>query len=341
MGGENMRKVLKISAVYIGFVIGAGFASGREVMEYFNLRSSTNVSGVLIAAFLFMLTAYLIGTKASENKIPDFNSYIESIAGRAAPYIKYFMLLYMFCGLFVMFAGSGALVYSTTPYSSLLGAGLMSLICFIALSFDLSGIVTVNLILVPLMIIGIFGTAAYAAICGDISVFSPSGGIGIAASAMCYASYNTLTAGAVIVPLTYRENLKTVRRSAILGGFTIGLLIMVVWMVQGVAFDILWDSELPMLELASLCGKQIGRLYSAVLFMAICTTAISCGFGIMSAFSHKINCRRDRVMLAAVICLAALPPALYGFSNLVEKLYFLFGAVGLIWMTWIIADWLK
>ena len=73
-----MRKILKIAAVYIGFVIGAGFASGREVMEYFNLRSSTNISGVLIAAFLFMLTAYLIGAKASAEKLPDFNSYIGS-----------------------------------------------------------------------------------------------------------------------------------------------------------------------------------------------------------------------------------------------------------------------
>lgn len=337
-----MRKILKIAAVYIGFVIGAGFASGREVMEYFNLRSSTNISGVLIAAFLFMLTAYLIGAKASAEKLPDFNSYIGSVAGRAAPCVRYFMLLYMFCGLFVMFAGSGALVYSITPYSSLLGAAAMALICFIVLSFDLSGIVTVNLILVPLMIIGILGTAAYAAICGDINVFSPmDGGLGIALPAVCYASYNTLTAGAVIVPLTYRESLKTVRRSAVIGGFVIGLLIMVVWMVQGVAFDILWDSELPMLELASLCGKHIGRIYSAVLFMAICTTAISCGFGIMSAFSHKIKRSRDRVMLAAVICLAALPPALYGFSNLVAHLYFLFGAVGIIWLTWIIADWLR
>ena len=105
-----MKMVLKTAAVYIGLVIGAGFASGREVMEYFNIISSVNPTGILAAAFLFMLTAYMIGAKASEENISTFNDYISAVSGRAAPFVKYFMLAYMFCGMFVMFSGSGALL---------------------------------------------------------------------------------------------------------------------------------------------------------------------------------------------------------------------------------------
>ena len=71
-----MKMVLKTAAVYIGLVIGAGFASGREVMEYFNIISSVNPTGILAAAFLFMLTAYMIGAKASEENISTFKDYI-------------------------------------------------------------------------------------------------------------------------------------------------------------------------------------------------------------------------------------------------------------------------
>ena len=71
-----MKMVLKTAAVYIGLVIGAGFASGREVMEYFNIISSVNPTGILAAAFLFMLTAYMIGAKASEENISTFDEYI-------------------------------------------------------------------------------------------------------------------------------------------------------------------------------------------------------------------------------------------------------------------------
>lgn len=334
-----MKTVLKTAAVYIGLVIGAGFASGREVMEYFNLVSSVNPTGILAAAFLFMLTAYMIGAKAAEENISVFDDYISAVSGRAAPFVRYFMLAYMFCGMFVMFSGSGALVYETTSCSSVFGAAAMAAVCFLVISFDLSGVVTLNLVLVPLMICGICGICVYSAVFGNISTFLSFENTGAAVtSAICYASYNTLTAGSVLVPLAGGQTIKDIRKSAILGGFLIGLLITMMWTVQGMSFDALWNSELPMLTLAAMCGKQCKRLYWAVLFMAICTTAVSYGFGIMSHFSNRIKTKKDRILFAAVICLAALPPALYGFSALVSKLYSLFGYIGTAWIIWIIVD---
>ena len=232
-----MKKALKIATVYIGLVIGAGFASGREILEYFNFRSNTNISGVLIAAFLFMIIAYLILAKSSEEGISDFDSYITSVAGRTAPLVRGFMLVYMFCGLFVMFSGSGALTDSLSLLPDFYGSVLMALICFAILSFDL-----------------------------------------------------------------------------------------------------IHDSELPMLTLAALCGKLCKRVYTAVLFMAICTTAVSYGFGLMSHFSDKIKTSRQRVLFSAVLCLTALPFSLYGFSNLVSQLYSAFGYIGMIWIVMVIVD---
>ena len=95
-----MKMVLKTAAVYIGLVIGAGFASGREVMEYFNIISSVNPMGILAAAFLFMLTAYMIGAKASEENISTFDEYISAVSGRAAPFVKYLYVLRNVCYVF-------------------------------------------------------------------------------------------------------------------------------------------------------------------------------------------------------------------------------------------------
>ena len=335
-----MKKALKIATVYIGLVIGAGFASGREILEYFNFRSNTNISGVLIAAFLFMIIAYLILAKSSEEGISDFDSYITSVAGRTAPLVRGFMLVYMFCGLFVMFSGSGALTDSLSLLPDFYGSVLMALICFAILSFDLRGIVTLNLILVPLMICGIIFVSVCTAIFSDIAVFSPTEYIngGVMISAVCYATYNTVTAGAVLVPLAKDLSIKTIRAAAVGGGFCIGFLIMLVWTVQGASFDLIHDSELPMLTLAALCGKLCKRVYTAVLFMAICTTAVSYGFGLMSHFSDKIKTSRQRVLFSAVLCLTALPFSLYGFSNLVSQLYSAFGYIGMIWIVMVIVD---
>lgn len=338
-----MKKSIKISLVYIGLIIGAGFASGREVMEYFNLRSNTSLCGVLTAAVIFAAAAYIIMSKAAENGISDFDTYIDSVAGRAAVWVKNFMMIYMFCGLFTMFSGSSALVYSLSVLPKTTGAVLMAIVCFLVLSFDMRGIVTVNVILVPLMVLGIVYVAVCTIIFGDAAAFSPyelaSGEILL--SAVCYAAYNTVTAGAVLVPLSNGSDKKVFGRAAIIGGFIIGLLILLVWLAQGMNFDALWNSELPMLELAALCGKTCKRVYTAVLFMAICTTAASYGFGLLSHFSGRIKTRQQRVMFAAVICLAALPPAMYGFSSLVARLYSLFGYIGMVWVLWIVIDRLR
>lgn len=335
-----MKKILKLMFVYIGLIIGAGFASGREILEYFNFRSNTSVCGVVLAAFLFAAICYIILSKCSENGISDYDTYLNSVAGSLAPAVRWFMLIYMFCGLFVMFSGSGALIYSLTPMPEIAGVILMAFICFCTLSFDLKGIVAINAMLVPLMICGIIYVSVCAAIFGDAMTFSAEQYIsgGALLSAVCYTAYNTVTAGAVLVPLSKGADKKTIRISAIAGGFIIGILITFVWAVQGMNFDAVWDSELPMLELAALCGKSCKRVYSAVMFMAMCTTAVSHGFGIMAHFSDRIKTRWQKVGFVAVLCLCAIPPAMYGFSNLVAQIYAIFGYIGMVWMIWIIID---
>lgn len=63
--GDNMN-CLKIIFVYIGLIIGAGFASGREICEYFNFCSNTDYTGVCIASILFIFVCYAIIKKVNE-----------------------------------------------------------------------------------------------------------------------------------------------------------------------------------------------------------------------------------------------------------------------------------
>lgn len=334
-----MSKVLKIVAVYTGLIIGAGFASGREVLEFFIFPSNGSMTGVLAATLLFVLTAYVILSKASEDNISDFDKYIDAVAGKFSPAVKMFMLIHMFCGMVVMFSGSGALADAITPFSELGGAVFTALVCFLVLSFDIKGIVTLNLFLVPLMVCGMVYVSLCRIIFGSAAAFMPSiCGREMLLSAICYCSYNTVTAGSVLVPLAYGCDKKTIRISSVCGGVVIGVLILIVSCVLEADISIIWDSDLPMLELAALCGKLCKRIYSCVLFMAICTTAAANGFGIMSHFSKKFRDTSDRVLTAAVLCAAAIPFSLYGFSNLIAKLFSFFGYLGMIWILWIFFD---
>lgn len=332
-----MKNGLKTAFVYIGLVIGAGFASGREIMEYFNFPSGSDHKGIVLATFLLISVSYIIMRKAYLYKIHTFDGYLSSVAGRMYLPVKIFMFFYLYCGFFTMLSGSGALLSQSFMLPSIVGVLVMAFISFAVLSFDLKGIVAVNTVLVPCMIAGILYICINSVIFGTEPVFSlRSLTRGSILSAICYVSYNTVSTASVLVPLAKDLNYREIRIAAITGGFVLGLLILIIWGVQSINFDKLWDSEIPMLKLAAMSGKEQKNLFVLTLFMAICTTAISQGFGILGYF--RIKTAKKRILGSAILCLSAVPFALVKFSDLVAHLYNFFGVIGLLWMGAVVLD---
>ena len=51
---------LKVAATYIGTIVGAGFATGQEVLQFFNRFGILGLGGLLIATVLFIVFGYII-----------------------------------------------------------------------------------------------------------------------------------------------------------------------------------------------------------------------------------------------------------------------------------------
>lgn len=335
-----MKQTLNISFVYIGLCIGAGFASGREIFEYFNIPSQNNFSGIIFTAIGFSLLSYITMSLAKNFFATDFDTFIENTSPKLAPCIKIFMSVFMFCGFFVMLSAGGTLFENTLSLPFGAGVFLLAFVCFIVFAFDLKGLVMINTVMVPLMLIGMVVLCIFSIICG-IPAFSFLDNIknNFLISALCYVSYNTITAGAVLVPLSDAADNRTLLRAAILAGGVLGLLIFLVWTALNIYFDIIYLAEMPLLELAAFYGDSYKAIYAAVLFMALCTTAISHGFGILSKFHFKKS--TDRIIVAALFCLVAMPFAKFGFSTLIAKLYSAFGFLGLFWTVILIYRYLR
>ena len=326
-----MRKSLNIAFVYIGLVIGAGFASGREIFEYFNLSSRTDFTGIIFAALGFALLAYITMDLSHRLSAASFDEFIEKTAPRLAGPIKLFMLGFMFCGFFVMMSACGVLFEETFSLSPKWGSIALAAVCFVIFSFDVKGLVTVNVILVPVMIAGMLFLSLSSIVFGSSPVFASFDAFkhNFIVSAVCYVSYNTITAGAVLVPLAANTEKRDLFRSVVFAGVTLGALIFFVWSALNIYYDGIYASELPTMTLAEIYGSVGTFAYTAVMFMALCTTAVSHGFGILSKFRLTGFC--DRMLAAALLCLAALPFARLGFSGLVANLYSVFGYIGLLW----------
>lgn len=335
-----MKLGFYLAFVYIGLVIGAGFASGREIMEYFNFPSLTDHRGVVLATFLLIAVCYLILRRAYLLQLTDCKEYLFAVVGKAAPLMHRFMMFYLFCGFFTMLSGCGALLSQSYMLPPLFGILLLLLLCFLVLSFDLKGIVALNAVLVPCMIAGILLLCLNAILFQTVPTFSLRQVTqGTLFSAICYVSYNTVSAPSVLVPLQKNITPKGILTASVIGGFVLGFMILLIWLCQSLHFDALRDSEIPLLQLAAMSGRIQKHLYTLVLFMAICTTAVSQGFGFLA--SWKLTTFKKRVQGAFLFCLIAFPFSLLGFSGLVANLYSFFGILGLVWMVWIFVDYYR
>lgn len=325
-----MKSGIKIAFVYIGLVIGAGFASGREILEYFNMKSQGGILPVIIAFLLFVTISFLILYKAKKYKINDFGNFVEFMSGKAGKLIKGIMYIFMFCGFFVMLSAGGALFKTSFGISHRWGVAVLSAVCFLVFSFDIKGIVAINTILVPFMIAGISYLSVTSILYSSTSVSTFHEITDPLVSAVCYVSYNTITAGAVLVPLYSILDKKSIKIGAIVGSGALCLLIFIIRAALNVYYGKIISSEMPMLDLAIMRGETYRIIYTAVLFISICTTAVSHGFGVLSKFHIKMT--KARVGASGLFCLIALPFSELNFSFLISELYSFFGYIGILWL---------
>mgnify|MGYP007102037769 CR=1 FL=1 len=55
-----MKKIIKCLMIIIGTLIGAGFASGKEIATFFNRFSDQGLAGVILASSLFGILVAIV-----------------------------------------------------------------------------------------------------------------------------------------------------------------------------------------------------------------------------------------------------------------------------------------
>ena len=120
---------LNVALMFVGAIMGAGFASGREIWQFFGVFGKQGRVGILLIAVMFvvlgMMTAYLariLGTNDMGRIIaPGGNPKIEN-------FVSWFMAIMLFTVLINMTAAGGALLYQNFGISRLVGGVLIGVL---------------------------------------------------------------------------------------------------------------------------------------------------------------------------------------------------------------------
>lgn len=330
---------IKIAAIYIGTVIGAGFASGREIVDFFAIYGRKGIWGVYIAGFLFSIIGSLLLIRIYDEKIENFSQLLERIFDEKIGFIvDTLVLLSLYTGFAIMVAGSGAIFKEQLDKPFSIGVMTMLIACFLVFLFDLEGLSFINTVLVPILIVGILFNSYYIA-SQDGYNFANIEGVGISikgnflTSAIIYFGSNCLIIIVVfssLLPLI--KNRKTALAGGIVGGGILYILGLAILNSILLFYNDVLYVDIPMLTISNHIGKTYGMTYSIILWVAMFTTALANGFGFIRRLSKKEN----NLLVALGLSLSTIPLARLGFSKLVGILYPIFGLIGFTMMVMIL-----
>jgi len=323
---------MKIAAVYGSIFLGAGFASGRELIQYFVSFGRIGLWGLMLAGVLFALTGWAVLAICRREKINTYSGLMRHLLGeRLGPVTEWAVAGFLFCLFVAMLAGAGATARQAFDLPFTLGSVVAGLVVFAVLCFGLEGIIKVNLILAPFMVIGGIFVGLLTFFTTVSPVFAGIGGsLGIAwiLSAVVYASYNLVTG---IPVLAATAGLAVTKRDARFGGIVGGGIITVLGISMALPLFLYYadivNLQIPFLYIVIDYGNAFLVLYLAVLITALLTTAACNAFAVLQ-WAHDRGWK-NKIKTAAVICIIGVVASHVGFSNIVAYVYPLFGFLGL------------
>ena len=339
---KETKKIIKIASVYAGAVLGAGFASGQELTAFFVKFGMRGLIACTISGCMFMLLGAMVLLEAKKTNQTHYLGYLKSILGEKTGTVLYIISeLFMAVSFCVMLSGSGALFNEQFGLPAVAGVLLTSVICFVVLQGNVKGLTTINMMLVPFMIVGMVLVCVMFILNQHqeswlIFLNEKNRAYG---NIFLYVSFNMLTATAVLVPLSkITEKKSSLAVSGVLGGGVLLVCALFACLVLYIAYDNVAGKELPLLAISQKVSSIASYTYAAVLYMALLTTAAANGFSVVEHFAVK---GKNRKMVAAVLSVVSIPMSLIPFSSMVEYCYTFFGILGLVVLAGVLINWFK
>jgi len=334
---ERNISVFKIAAMYIGAVIGAGFASGQEIMQFFTVYGNKGLWGVGVAT---MLLAYLGAAVLYLSVKYGTGNYLQLINNLTAPWVaKIFDLLSMamlLAGLSVMLAGSGAVFSEYLEIAAWPGVLFLLFIVSFVLTGGMAGVIRFNFVLVPLKITAILVISLLVLVlcstgappAGEISQSTSISTGNWCLSGMLYVSYNMILVLAVLSTLGNRVTVRKAVAGGAAGGIGLGIAAGMLVLAQLKLYPAIVSYQVPVLFMAGEIGHLLKIPVAILIWLAILTTAVANAHGLAARFAPPGTAKYK---LAGAVCnLLALPLAGLDFGRLVGTIYPLFGYAGLL-----------
>lgn len=330
---------LKVAATYIGTIVGAGFATGQEVLQFFTKFGVMGLAGLILVTIMFIVFGYIIMDLGKKLNARSHLEIIKYSNGKIlGTLIDAIITFFLFGALTAMIAGTGALFTQQFNLSSLLGNIIMAVLTAVTVLTGINGIINSISFVVPFLLVAVIGTSIFSIINAPPDIYATVSNVGESGlitnwflAAILYVSYNTIISIAVLGPLGVKaQDKKAIRDGAVLGGLGLGIGSIMIYLALSGNIAEITKLEVPMIYVVGGISYSAQIVYAIVLTAEVYTTAVGSLYGFVSRIIDIQKSPTKGKIIVIGSAIAALLASQFGFSNLVKYLYPLVGYGGIV-----------
>ena len=335
---------------FIGVVVGAGFASGQEAVQYFVAFGNKGLWGVVLAAALMIITGVSILQLGSYFQADEHTAVYDRITGPIVSRIlDWGTFATLFSIGFVMFAGGGSTIsqqFEGVPIW--VGGAVMLVLVLLVGLLDVDKVSSVIGAITPFIIFFVVLATGYTIIVTDVdwswandyainNVESPLNNWWLAAlnytglNVMCAVSMSIVIGGNIL------DN-RAVGIGGLIGGFFYLLLLaLLVVSLYMVAPDV-HEQDLPVLSLINNVNPILGYFMTFIIYGMVFNTAI----GMFYAMGKRLTRKKPKLFypVYAGACVVGFILSFIGFKQLVSSVYPILGWIGLLMIAVMVITWI-
>ncbi len=317
--------ILLAAYSYIAALVGAGFASGQEILSFFVVHGKVGIIAIMLSSVIFGYFAYFILNMCRILNVDDYNALVsKAFKGHFQKLVSALIFVFTCVVYCVMLACAGEMLHLLYEIKMIWGSTVLSLVCALVLFTGKNSALRINGVLGAFIVLGICVCTLYMLRYREHQTFLNESKAIISGAG--YAGYNLLGAGFTLAGLS--STIKS-RRGALCVGIisTIAVFVMttLIYVLLSIYYKHISLGEIPMLTMAIRQNGTLVFVYSVILVLAILSTAISSGFGVINMCENYINPKLCTVLLA----ISGVFASKIGFSSLINIVYRLCGYIGI------------
>ncbi len=359
---DNVKTAVVIGFAYVGVIVGAGFASGQEILQYFVAHGVWGFAGGVTALILFSLTGLILLQFGAKFNARSHKEVLNKIA---TPFTSAFLdwsltFSVLLVGI-VMVAGAGSNLAQQFGLPLWVGSAFISVLMIVTGLLNTTRVVRVISAATPFLLLFVLIASGYALLKADWSALSELSRMSREQvpitpfwmlSAVNYVSFNLMMSSSMAMVMGGNErSAKVAGVGGMFGGFLIGAMILMVSAALFLQLGGVAHADMPLLELVNQISPTLSFVMAIVLFAMIFNTGLSCFYAFASRMDttadapaslmgeHKNSSRFNIALILSIVVGFGLSFA--GFKALLSFFYPIIGYIGIVMIMVLLIAWFK